>query len=80
MASGSNCAPAACAATSAKLRADKTRKPGTQAASSALPAGKISVAPGASRATLNAMTNGAATGTNAPVSDSSPANTRSASD
>ncbi|MNV66321.1 hypothetical protein D3C71_1590680 [compost metagenome] len=74
-ASGSMQTPAAWAATSARLRADSTRKPGTQAACSALPAGRISVASGASRATPNAMTSGAATGTRAPVKDSSPART-----
>ncbi|CAB3900893.1 hypothetical protein LMG1860_05341 [Achromobacter denitrificans] len=79
MASGSRQAPAACAATSARLRADNTRRSGTQAACSALPAGRMSVAPGASRATPSAMTSGAATGTSAPVNDSSPASTRSAS-
>ena len=46
-ASGSRQMPEAWAATSARLRADNTRKPGTQAACSALPAGRINVAWGA---------------------------------
>ena len=41
-ASGRACAPVMCAATSARLRADSTRRPGTQAACSARRAGRAS--------------------------------------
>src|SRR5690606_10900303 len=73
---GSGTVPARWAATSASVAARSTRSPGTQAATSALPAGSTSAAAGCSRATAKARGSGAPTGTSAPVRESSPASTR----